>query len=103
MFGKQALETALQVALARIADQQDEIREGHSREEKLLDRIMALTNVGALREVHRPLPKASEAPPESTEEPKQMRSHRFPGNETLTLPTHRPEPPNAFPLPKKVS
>jgi hypothetical protein len=100
MFGKRALEQALSIALASNSDLKQQLQDRDNRIEKLLDRLMALTNVGALREVNRPLPEGSEPPAEEPQsEPKKQRVNRFPGNEMLALPTRPPTAPTPFPLP----
>jgi len=94
MFGKRALDQALTIALAQNSDLKQQLQERDNRIEKLLDRIMALTNVGAFREVHRPLPKGSEPPAE--DQAKEPRVNRFPGNEALAPPTRPPTAPTPF-------
>jgi hypothetical protein len=109
VFGKRALEKALSITLAENADLKQRLRDSDIERAKLLDRIMALTNPGALREVNRPsLSKGDwETPPTPSTEPqstKKERLHRFPGNEVMVLPTRHPTPPTPFPPPpEKVS
>jgi hypothetical protein len=99
MFGKRALEQALSIALASTSDLKQQLQERDNRIEKLLDRIMALTNMGALREVNRPLPEGSEPSSEDTPVEPKKRISRFPGNDLMTLPTRQPEAPTPFPVP----
>ena len=100
MFGKRALEKALNITLAENADLKQQLRDAQAREDKLLDRLMALVNPGALREVNRPLPSKGswETPPDDSENPTK-KPNRFPGNDLLTPPTRQPTPPNPFPPP----
>jgi len=98
VFGKRALEKALNIVVAENADLKQRVRDVEAEKALLLDRIMALTNPGALREVHRPLPKGSEVLPEEPEEQKHKR-HRYPGNDLMAPPTRPATPPNPFPSP----
>ena len=95
-FGRDARDRALDEQSARIADLKQQNADMLEEKRLLLDRIMALTNPAALREVHRQLPKAAGATVEALKNPKPQ-SHRFPGNEVMVLPTRRPEPPAPFP------
>lgn len=106
MFGKRALEKALSITLAENADLKQRLRDADLERSKLLDRIMALTNPGALREVNRPPSSKGdwETPPAVSTEPnehtkKRTRINRFPGNDLLVQPTRRPTPPSPFPPP----
>ena len=110
MFGKRALEKALSITLAENADLKQRLRDSDIERSKLLDRIMALTNPGALREVNRPPPSKGdwETPPAVSTKPQsttKKRVNRFPGNDLMTQPTRQPSPPSPFPPPppQKVS
>lgn len=94
MFGKRALEKALASAHSLISDQRQEIADLRRERDGLLNRIMALTNVGSLREYSRLLPSEESTPPVSPESDNETpRLRRFPGNETLKPPSRPPTPP----------
>ena len=97
MFGaRRALEKALSVVLAENADLKQRLRDSDVERAKLLDRIMALTNPGALREVTRPpLPRPEAPPADSPESDEAMndRGSRYPGSEVYVPPSRPATPP----------
>lgn len=87
------LENLVTLLKSENSDLRAVLREERDERSRLLDRIMALTSPGALREVSRPPREPVAVPPVS--QPPTMRRLHFPGYEPDTRPPSPTTPPQA--------